>query len=223
MSNTIYIKDARVISQTDEGYKTLRTNLLYTEDLKVIALTSTVPNEGKTTTSINLARSFVQIKKKVLLIDCDLRKGSLRHYLPKKGAHYGLTELILGQVDNPIYKTNIENLYILYSGKIPPNPSEMLTGPQFKRIIDLLRKEFDYIIIDTPPMTATSDAAIIGRIADGMIIVVGNDFVKKNRLKRIKVELERNHVRLIGAVLTRVKKYQVDYSQYEYYGKYDQE
>lgn len=217
---TLPVRFAHMTSPSVESYNTLRTNLMYTENLQVIALTSTIPDEGKSTTSIQLALSFAKLNKKVLLVDADLRKGSLRRYLPQREKLVGLSELILGNEEYVVYDTDIDNFYLLYSGKLPPNPSELLSGNNFKKVIDQLKKQFDYIIIDTPPMTVAPDATVIGKVADGTVFVIRNDFVNKSQVKRVKKEFDLNQIRIVGTVLTRVKKNQVDYANYGYYGHY---
>lgn len=199
-----------------ESYNSLRTNLLYTENLKVITITSTLPNEGKTVSSFNLAKSFTEIGKKVLLIDGDLRKSSLKKYLSVKGVVAGLSEALTNQSNDIINSTNIKNLDVIFSGKTPPNPSELLSSKIFEAFIDMLKDKYDYIIIDTPPVNIAIDAVIIGRISDGTVMVVRNDFVKRSEIRRAKVELERNNVRIIGILLNRVKKTQLDYKNYVY-------
>ena len=111
---------------------------------------------------------------------------------------------------------------MIFAGKIPPNPTELLSGELLEGIIGQLRHSYDYIIIDTPPMNVAMDASIIGRISDGVVLVVRNDFVKKQEVRKSKIQLERNGARVIGTVLNRVKKDQVDYQNYGY-GKYYQE
>lgn len=201
---------------TIESYNTLRTNLLYTENLKVITITSTLPDEGKTVSAFNLAKSFTEIGKKVLLIDGDLRKSSLKKYLEVRGTISGLSEVLTKQIDDVVNSTNIKNLDVIFSGKTPPNPSELLSSKVFESFIDKMKDIYDYIIIDTPPVNIAIDSVIIGRVSDGAVIVVRNDFVKRSEIKRAKLELERNNVRIIGVVLNRVKKTQLDYKNYVY-------
>lgn len=203
-----------------ESYKTLRTNLLYTENLQVITITSSSPDEGKTITAFNLANSFAQMGKKVCLIDCDLRKSSLKSYLLIRDKCSGVSEYLTRQSKDYIKETNIKNLYVILSGKKPPNPSELLSGQRFDDLLDELRDIFDYIIIDTPPVTVAMDAAIIGRKSDGVVLVVRNEFTKRNVLKRAKIELERNGSRIVGVVLNRVNKNQMEYGNYYGYSKY---
>lgn len=201
---------------TIEAYKNLRTNLVYTENLQVIMITSTVADEGKTVSAFNLAESFAEAGKKVLLIDCDLRGSFLNKFLIVKEKVAGISEILTNQAIDVINKTNIKNLDIILSGKIPPNPSELLSSNLFKLLIKSLKEKYDYIIIDTPPVTVATDAVVVGRIVDGVVLVVRNDFVKRNSVQRAKMELERNGARIIGVVLNRVNKDQVDYKDYAY-------
>lgn len=201
---------------TIEAYKNLRTNLLYTEDLKVITITSTLPDEGKTVSAFKLSESFAELGKKVLLIDCDLRRSYLNRYVDITKDEIGLSEILTRQGMDVIYKTNIENLDIIISGKTPPNPSELLSNKIFETLLEIFREKYDYIIIDTPPISIAADAIITGRMSDGVIMVVRNDFVNKSAAKRAKLELERNNIRIVGVILNRVNKSQVDYKDYEY-------
>lgn len=201
---------------TIEAYKNLRTNLVYTENLQVIMITSTVADEGKTVSAFNLAESFAEAGKKVLLIDCDLRGSFLNKFLIVKEKVAGVSEILTNQAIDVINKTNIKNLDIILSGKVPPNPSELLSSNLFKLLIKSLKEKYDYIIIDTPPVTVATDAVVVGRIVDGVVLVVRNDFVKRNSVQRAKMELERNGARIIGVVLNRVNKDQVDYKDYAY-------
>lgn len=205
-------------ASSEESFKKLRTNLIYTDDLHVMAMTSSVPDEGKTVTTFHLAKAFAELGKKVVLIDCDLRRSSLKNMLLVNDDQPGFSEALTGQSDNFVCKTNINNLYISLTGKRPPNPSELLISGHFKKVLASLKEEFDYVIFDTPPVSTGSDASIIGRNVDGVILVVRNEFTKKNAVRRSVKELEANGARVIGTVLTRVKK---DSSEYGHYGYYD--
>lgn len=202
-----------------ESYKTLRTNLLYIKDLKVISITSASPNEGKTVTAFNLARSLALLGDRVLLVDCDLRRSSLQNFLSINKEIYGVSEILTNQMEGKIHATDVENFFVLLSGKKPPNPSEILSGQVFDKLLGILKEKFDYVIIDTPPISVATDAAIIGRLVDGVVLVARNDFTQKKIIKRAKIDLERNGSRIVGVVLNRVKKNQVDYGHYGY-GKY---
>lgn len=205
-------------SAMNESYKTLRTNLLYTSDLKVISLTSTVANEGKTTTAYYLAKSYAELGKKVLLMDCDLRKGSLKKFFTVKTRVSGMSEYVSGQSKDFIYQTDVDGLFVVLSGKKPPNPTELLSSSSFEKMLEALKEEFDLIIIDTPPMGIGADATIIGRNVDGVLMVVRNNFVSKKSVKKVKDDLVRTGSKVIGVVLNRIEKHQSDY--YDYYGYY---
>lgn len=212
-------KTAPVDRSTMEAFKLLRTNLLYTENTHVIIVTSTVPDEGKTVTAFQLARSFSSMGKKTLLIDCDLRRPSLKKYMLIRGHTVGLSESLSGQSKEVVYRTNVDNLSVILSGKVPPNPSELLSGEKFGLLITQLRERFEYIIIDTPPVSSCPDASIVGRNGDGVLLVIRNDFVKQNAVKRAKDQIERSGGHVLGVVLNRIKKYQKDY--YGDYGYYE--
>ena len=122
-------------SPSSEAFKTLRTNLLYSENARVIAVTSSLPSEGKTYTSFNIAQSFALINKSVILIDCDLRKGTVKRYLNTKKTLYGLSEGLTGQADDIIQHTDNPYLDVVVAGKFPPNPSELLSNEIFKNFI----------------------------------------------------------------------------------------
>ena len=205
-------------SAMNESYKTLRTNLLYTSDLKVISLTSTVANEGKTTTAYYLAKSYAELGKKVLLMDCDLRKGSLKKFFTVKTRVSGISEYVSGQSKDFIYQTDVDGLFVVLSGKKPPTPNELLKNHSFEKMLEALKEEFDLIIIDTPPMGIGADATIIGRNVDGVLMVVRNNFVSKKSVKKVKDDLVRTGSKVIGVVLNRIEKHQSDY--YDYYGYY---
>ena len=211
-------KAAPVDRSTVESFKLLRTNILYTENTHVIVVTSTIRDEGKTVTAFQLARSFSSMGKNTLLIDCDLRRPSLKKYMLIRGHTVGLSESLSGQSKDVVYRTNVENLSVILSGKVPPNPSELLSGEKFGLLISKMRERFDYIIIDTPPVSSCPDASIVGRIGDGVLLVVRNDFVKQSAVKRAKDQIDRNGGHVLGVVLNRIKKYQKDYyGEYGYY------
>lgn len=220
MIDQVDIQYLNVEHSLAESYKSLRTNLLYTDNVRVIAISSSMMGEGKSSTAFQLAKSFAQLGKKTLLIDCDLRKAYLKQYLKVHKKVVGLSELLSGQVDDAIYSTDLDNLSLMMSGKSPVNPSELLSGEAFAKIIKKLREEFDYIIVDTPPITVGADTSIIGRVVDGIVLVIRNDFVKKITIQRCIQDIHRNGGKILGVVLNRVTKYQDDY-YYGYYGAYE--
>lgn len=217
----IEIRNISSSTNTDEAFRTLRTNLMYIDDLKVITISSSSPNEGKTVTAFNLAYQFAKLGKRVVLVDADMRRSSLCSYLMLKDKVSGLSEALSRQSRNYLFPTNVDNLFVILSGKNPPNPSELLSSPIFDQLISALKENFDYVIIDTAPMAVSMDATIVGRKSDGLVMVIRNEMTRKKNLRRIRADLERNGVRLVGAVLNLVKKNQIDYGDYRYEKYYE--
>lgn len=215
----IEIKTTPLDRTSAESFKALRTNLLYISGLQVIALTSTQKDEGKSVTSFQLARTFASLNKKTLFIDCDLRRSTLKQYLQVRGNIDGLSEALTWKQRDVVHETDIPHLSIVFSGKFPPNPSELLSGNGFPTLLDEYRKEFDYIFIDTPPMMGAIDASIISRYVDGTLLVVRSDFSKRMQVVKAKQQVERNGGKVIGCILNRVDKYQKDYYYGYYYGE----
>lgn len=210
-------KDPRSIAA--ESYRTLRTNLQYSsfdEEYKVIVVTSAEPGEGKSTTAGNLALSIAEGDKKVVLIDCDLRKPSL-HKKFEISNTAGLSDVIVGKESiSVVGHRHNNNLTILTSGKIPPNPSEMLGSKSMKALLDALRKVFDYVILDTPPVQAVTDAQILSNRADGTILVVRAEKTKKDSVVNSINLLKKVNANIIGTVLNGVDTKRNNY--YYYYG-----
>lgn len=210
-------KDPRSIAS--ESYRTLRTNLQYSsfdEEYKVIVVTSAEPGEGKSTTAGNLALSIAEGDKKVVLIDCDLRKPSL-HKKFEISNTAGLSDVIVGKESISVvgYRYN-NNLTVLTSGKIPPNPSEMLGSKSMKALIDALKKVFDYVILDTPPVQAVTDAQILSTRADGTLLVIRAEKTKKDSVVNSINLLKKVNANIIGTILNGVDTKRNSY--YYYYG-----
>lgn len=204
-----------------EALNTLRTNLFYMENVRVIALTSSLPGEGKSVLSFALARSFAAMGKRTLYIDCDMRKSRVRSYYDIKSEEKitGLSEFLTSQASELIYTTNIENLNVILSGKYPPDPAGMLSSKYFEKLMEKLRETFHYIIIDTPPVSAAIDAQVVGRLSDGVVFVVKHNHVKQTLAKHCVDQLERSGCRILGIAMNSVDKDASSY--YEgYYGYY---
>ena len=210
-------------SVISEQYRTIRTNIEYSnvdQDKKTILVTSSDKNEGKTTTVSNLAVSFANLNKKVLLIDCDLRNASI-HKMFKINNIYGLTDILAKDraVDKCIQETELENLYVLTAGAIPPNPAEILSSEKMKNLIEDLKNIYDYIFIDTPPIGLVTDAGVLSSFTDGVVLVVKSESVEKKYLEETKKKLDAVDARILGAILNSYKSEQKDYNYYSYYGK----
>lgn len=214
---SIILQDVELCSSTRESYKKLRTSLLYTEDVKTIAITSTLPNEGKSVTAYHLAVCFAKAGKRTLFIDCDLRKSDIYTYLHVEKNLQGLSEYLSKQASALIYNTSLTNLSIIFSGKTPPNPSELLTSIHFEKLLNILKEKFDYIIIDTPPVSSAVDSSIVGRYVDGVVLVVRSNYVKRAVVDNSKKVIQRNGGRIVGVVLNRLDHLHDSY--YGYYGE----
>ncbi|MGL4848045.1 MAG: CpsD/CapB family tyrosine-protein kinase [Clostridium sp.] len=200
-----------------ENYRKLRTNVIYSSfdsELKKILVTSSLPGEGKSTTSSNLAMTFSQADKKTILIDCDLRKPSI-HKKFNISNMSGLTDYIVEKKDISKYliKYN-ENLDILPAGKVSPSPSEMLSSKAMTKLLDDLAEIYDQVIIDSPPVNVVTDAQILATKVDGVIIVVAAGQTKKDSVVMAKESIEKVKGRVLGTVLN---KLEVKRDQHYYY------
>lgn len=193
--------------QTVETIKVLRTNLMFCgEEIKAVALTSFGEAEGKSTISFELAASFAQAGKRVLLMDADLRKSKLAGRLRTRGKVQGLTHYLSGMANAAelLYETDVPGLFIMFAGARVPNAAEALGGKNFKKLIPALKESFDYIIVDTAPIGQVIDCAIIAQELDGVVMVIdaSNNSYKLER--RIKNQLEKSGGKVLGVVLNRV-------------------
>ncbi len=216
----------------NEAYKTLRTNLSFCgDDVKVILFTSCTPNEGKSTVSIRLSQALAEDNKKVIVIDADLRKSVLigRHGITGENEIKGLSHYLSGQasLDDVICETNIDGMNVIFAGPVTPNPTELLGNKYFNRMIDTLRGQYDYIIIDAPPLGSVIDAAIITKVCDGAIIVIENNVISYRFAQDVKKQLEMTDCKILGAILNKVDTgkngyysgYYKGYYKKRYYGK----
>ena len=210
-------------SVISEQYRAIRTNIEYSnvdQNTKTILVTSSDKNEGKTTTVSNLAVSFANLNKKVLLIDCDLRNASI-HKMFRLNNIYGLTDILAKNraADKCIQETELENLYVLTAGAIPPNPAEILSSEKMKNLIEDLKNIYDYIFIDTPPIGLVTEAGVLSSFIDGVVLVVKSESIEKKYLEETKKKLDAVDARILGAILNSYKSEQKDYDYYSYYGK----
>lgn len=218
-------KKLEFIKKAEEYYNALCTNIQLSGDkLKVISVTSVNPGEGKTTTSVNIARSFARAGYKTLLIDGDTRNSVISGVFKSREKITGLTEFLSGTADlsHGLCDTNIENLFVIQSGSVSPNPTALLQSKNFNDMIETLRKYFDYIIVDTPPIGIVIDAAIITQKCDASILVTATGEADKRDVQKVKQQLEQTGKLFLGVVLNKldisVDKYGV-YGSYGNYGK----
>lgn len=191
-----------------EAYKTLRTNVrffLQNKSCKRISITSASAGEGKSITLLNLAISFAEDGHKVLLIDADLRRPALARLLVEKAAP-GLSNVLadLNAAEDAIRKDMYPNLDILFSGDIPPNPSELLGSDKMRELIETMSKQYDYILVDTPPVNVVSDASIVTSLLDGVLLLVRQGRTKKDAVKRAVANLQLTGIKPLGFVLNGV-------------------
>ncbi|CJF95800.1 polysaccharide biosynthesis tyrosine autokinase CpsD [Streptococcus pneumoniae] len=218
-------KKLEFIKKAEEYYNALCTNIQLSGDkLKVISVTSVNPGEGKTTTSVNIARSFARAGYKTLLIDGDTRNSVISGVFKSREKITGLTEFLSGTADlsHGLCDTNIENLFVIQSGSVSPNPTALLQSKNFNDMIETLRKYFAYIIVDTAPIGIVIDAAIITQKCDASILVTATGEVNKRDVQKAKQQLEQTGKLFLGVVLNKldisVDKYGV-YGSYGNYGK----
>lgn len=206
-------------SPISEQYRTIRTNIQFSsvdEEVKSLMVTSAGPGDGKSTTTANLAVVFAQQGKRVLLVDADLRKPTV-HYIFNLTNTFGLTSVLSKQasLENAINKTDIENLFVLTSGPIPPNPAELLGSKAMEQFFDdALNKVFDLILFDTPPLLAVTDAQILSNKCDGTVLVVSSGKTEKEQVIKAKELLDAAQSRLLGVVLNNKK---IENNSYYYY------
>ncbi len=209
-------------SPISEAYRVLRTNIQFSsidKPLKVIAVTSTGPGEGKTTTVSNLAVTFAQSGSKTLVIDADLRKPTIHRAFGLLNTT-GLTNVLVQHYDytDCLHAYPEGALDLLLCGAIPPNPSELLSSIIMKNFIQKIRNDYDIIIIDTPPVGTVTDAAILSTIVDGTILVVSSGKIEYDSAARAKELLQKVNANIIGVVLNNlVKNAQGNYYYYYYY------
>lgn len=202
-----------------EAYRSLRSNIEYSsfdDEYRAIVVTSSVPGEGKSTTSGNLAISLAQSGNKVLLVDCDMRKPSI-HKKFKISNMSGTAELLLRKESfEDVANCYNENLTIITAGKIPPNPSEMLSSRAMTAFIKEMKNEFKYIILDTPPLQAVTDAQVLSTKADGVLLVVRAGSTKRDAVLNSVDLIKKVQGKVIGTVLNGVENKK---NSYYYYGE----
>jgi len=211
---------------TAEAHKRLRTNVLFSfsegEGCRVIGVTSAMAHEGKTTTSINLAYDMAQAGKQVLLIDADMRMSNIVKILDIKRVP-GLSNLLVGVKEGNKYvqqSAALEGLQIISCGNNPPNPTELLSSKRMSVLLETLKQKYDYIVIDLPPVAAVSDALIVSKLTDGVVVVVRQDYADKRLLDDAVRQLQFHEANIIGFVMNCTHTENKYYGKYGKYGKY---
>lgn len=205
-----------------ESYKAIRTNIalsLMKEGCRRVVFTSAIPSEGKSTTALNVAVSFSRAYSRVLLIDCDLRKPRMHKALGLSNS-VGVTNVLSGlaTLDEAIQKSRFENLEVLSSGLLAPNPSEMLASERMQNMLEVLSQRYDYIIMDTPPINVVADALPLIKIADGMVLVTRQNYSSHGELENAISKLQFINARILGVVVNCSGEYET--RKYKSMGKY---
>ena len=217
-------------SPVSEIFRTLRTNIQFMnsqKSLKTVLVTSTMPGEGKSWVSSNLAITFAQAGKKVALVDADMRKGRL-HTMFQVENIPGLSNYLSGidevgaagnkGIVHYIKPTITDNLFLITSGNIPPNPSELLASEKTLNMLDKLKEIFDIVILDGTPGLIVTDALILSRIVDTTIIVTAHKSTKKDNLEKVKKDIENVGGKIAGVVINKVPVNATKYESSYYYG-----
>jgi non-specific protein-tyrosine kinase len=215
-SALVALRDPR--SPAAEAYRTLRTNIQFSsldKPLQTLLATSTVPDEGKSTTLANLAVTMAQAEQRVILVDCDLRRPTI-HTLFNLPNDMGLTSMILANDDSmlPLQQTGVPGLQVLTSGPQPPRPADILGSRRMEAIIERLRAEADVVLFDTPPVIAVTDAAVLATRVDGVLLVLKANHTTRDHARQAREMLERGKANVVGVVLNNAEVEQ----GYGYYG-----
>ena len=210
------VKDYRLT----EGLNQLKTNLAFCgKDIKVITITSSVQNEGKSLVAFDLSKTMAESGKKILMVDADLRKSVLAAKYHIQGIDKGLSHYLTGQaeIEDIIYETETEGFYLSVAGPLSPDPTSLLDSDQFQKFIDKVRE-------DAPPLGVVIDAVIIGKYCDGAVLVIEQGVIKRKVVQDVIKQLKRGKVRILGAVLNKVDERIGAYGAYDYkysYSYYD--
>ena len=203
---------------TQEAFKALRTNLQFCgQDIHTVVITSCNENEGKTTITLQLAKSLSELDKRVLVIDADMRKSVMAGRNTSAENPAGLSEVLTGlvPVNECLYQTQYPNMAIMFAGKYPPNPVELLGGRYFESLLEEARKAYDYVLVDAPPLGSVIDAAVVAAKCDGTILVISDNHVRCRQAVEVVEQLKKSGCKILGAVRNNIRK-----KDGGYYSKY---
>nr|AEP02729.1 CpsC [Streptococcus suis] len=209
-----------LVNKTEEYFNAIRTNIqLSGEDIKVVGITSVQLNKGKSTIAASLAIAYARSGYKTVLVDADIRNSVMSGFFEPITKITGLTDYLAGTTDlsRGLCETNIPNLTVIESGKISPNPTALLQSKNFENLLATLRRYFDYVVVDCPPLGMVIDAAIIAQKCDAMVLVAGAGHVKRSAVKKVKEQLEQTGTQFLGVILN---KYDIATEKYGDYGNY---
>lgn len=202
-----------------EAYRMMRTNLFYAsvdDPPKVVVLTSAGPGEGKSTTAANLGVTLSEAGKNTLVVDCDLRKPMLHNYFETRNMTGLVDILTMERKLEDVWHEPMLKLKLITAGPPPLNPAELLSSQRFAEFLKQARRQFDYVLVDTPPVTVVTDSAIVGALGDGVLLVVDAQGTRKNSLRQAMRELEGVGARVLGTVLNNVASSKGEYAAYGY-------
>ncbi|WP_165329349.1 tyrosine-protein kinase [Streptococcus tangpeifui] len=216
-------KQEKTIDKAEEYYNSIRANIQFSgSDIKVIALTSVQPKEGKSTTTMSLAVSFARAGYRTLLIDADTRNSVMMGSFKPDGPVKGLTDFLSGNADlqTTISRTNIPSLTMIPAGQVPPNPTALFQSDNFKRMIEAVREHYDYVLLDTPPIGKVVDAAIIAQDCDASVLITEAGVIRSRFVKKAIEQMEKSGAQFLGVILNKVDEKSENYGNYGSYGSY---
>ncbi|MGE0883035.1 MAG: GumC family protein [Blastocatellales bacterium] len=223
-NGTVILTEVEANSSIAESYRQLRTALLLSSAghaPRTLLITSSQPAEGKTTTSVNTAISLAQTGASVLIVDADLRRPRVHKIFGLKN-NAGLSNYLAGEGElASLIQVAVPNLYVLPVGPLPPNPAELLGSPKMKNVVDMLSANFDYVVIDSPPVSSFADSLILSALVEGVIIVVKGGVTPREMAQRTKAHLQSVGAKILGVVINQIKLQPHDYYYYStYYSRY---
>lgn len=224
--NKLFINEEEIMSQqAREVFRSFRSNIEFTGvDNRAIVITSCLPADGKSTVSLRLAMTFAESEKKTVLVDADMRRSVLMRRVRAEGdnASVGLSHVLSGQksVTEALYETNLKNLYVIPSGKFPTNSTELLGNSRFEELIIALKKTFDYVIVDTPPLGSVVDAAVAAKRCDGSVLVISEGKDSRKMAKSVLEQLKAANSNFLGVAMNNVEVRKNSYYYKRYYNYY---